>query len=87
MVLPNNEIILMSQGNDLVREILSWGVVSRWKMHKDIGVQDKTIQNWVRDIHEPSEENLEKIKLYYFKVKEYKEVLKLRDGLKLDENK
>lgn len=51
-------------GNDLVKEILSLKVVSKYKMAKDLGVNRQTVYNWLYDHSHPDEKNYMRIKDY-----------------------
>jgi hypothetical protein len=51
-------------GNDLVREILAMGVVSKYRMAKDLGVERQTVYNWLEGIFSPDERNYSRLKDY-----------------------
>jgi len=51
-------------GNDLVREILEMGVVSKYQMAKDLKVERQTIYNWYYGYFSPDEKNYSRLKDY-----------------------
>lgn len=51
-------------GNDLVKEILSLKVVSKYKMAKDLGVNRQTVYNWIYNHTHPDEKNYMRLKDY-----------------------
>lgn len=51
-------------GNELVREILAMGI-SKYKLHKDIGVSDTQVYKWVRGEQSPCQSNYQKLQEYW----------------------
>ena len=61
-------MVLMEEGikagNELVKEILLMGVVSKYRMARDLGVEDATIYNWLKGLSSPNIKNYLKLKNY-----------------------
>jgi len=52
------------EGNQLVKEILEMGVVSKYRMAKDLEVSDTQIYNWLKGYSSPNEKNYLKLMDY-----------------------
>lgn len=50
-------------GNDLVREILAMGI-SKYRLAKDLGLSDTTVNNWVSGENSPSLSNFNRLQDY-----------------------
>lgn len=56
------------EGNAIVRKILALGV-SQYRLAKDLPISREQVKKWVRNYSSPNDENLEKLRAFYYKVR------------------
>lgn len=63
-------------GNEIAKEIISMGIVSKYRMAREMGISETQLYNWLKDASSPNEKNYLRLKDYRLYVERLKKVPK-----------